>query len=130
MASRDVEGRMETDETSNLISASKVQGTTVYNADGDDIGSIYDVMLEKVGGKVSYAVMSIGGFLGMGADYHPIPWNRLSYDTNLGGYVLKEPVERLKAAPTMSRNFATDPDWEQQNAGWTRRVDEYYGMPI
>jgi len=130
MANYSADSQVETDETANLISASKVQGTTVYNPDGDDIGTVSDVMLEKVGGKVSYAIMSIGGFLGMGADYHPIPWNRLTYDTNLGGYVLKESVERLKAAPTMSRDYATDPGWDERNAGWARRVDEYYGVPL
>lgn len=130
MADYGAQTHVETDETSNLISASKVQGTSVYSADGEDIGSIYDVMLEKVGGKVSYAVMSIGGFLGMGADYHPVPWSKLIYDTNLGGYVLRETVDRLKAAPTMSEDYATDPNWGQRNAGWNRRVDDYYGVPI
>lgn len=130
MANYDATSRVETEETSNLISASKVQGTSVYNADGTDIGSIHDVMLEKVGGRVSYAVLSIGGFLGMGADYHPIPWDKLTYDTNLGGYVLKETVDRLKAAPTMAEDFETNPNWGRSNDGWTRRVDDYYGSVL
>ena len=77
-----------TDETVSLISASKVQGTNVYNTDGDSLGEVYDVMIDKRSGKVAYAIMSFGGFLGVGEDYHPLPWNTLKYDTRQGGYVV------------------------------------------
>ena len=62
---------METrDETVSLISAGKVQGTNVYNTDGDSLGEVYDVMIDKLSGKVAYAIMSFGGFLGVGECYH------------------------------------------------------------
>jgi hypothetical protein len=79
---------METEarETAGLIGSDKVEGTAVYDANGERIGSIDRVMLEKRSGQVAYAVLRFGGFLGIGSDYYPIPWESLSYDTNLGGY--------------------------------------------
>lgn len=130
MADYEATRHIETDETSNLISASKVQGTAVYSSEGTDMGTIYDVMLEKVGGKVAYAVMSIGGFLGLGADYHPVPWNKLTYDVTLGGYMLAETIDRLKAAPTLASDYASDPEWGGRNPGWTGKVNDYYGVAI
>jgi sporulation protein YlmC with PRC-barrel domain len=67
-------------ETRTLIAASKVEGTAVYNRQGEALGSVYDVMIDKRSGDVSYAVMSFGGFLGIGKSYHPVPWNMLEYD--------------------------------------------------
>ena len=89
-----------TDETVSLISASKVQGTNVYNTDGDSLGEVYDVMIDKRSGKVAYAIMSFGGFLGVGEDYHPLPWNTLKYDTRQGGYVVGLTRQQLEGAPT------------------------------
>ncbi len=63
-----------------LIAASKVNGTTVYNTAGEKLGSVYDVMIDKRSGKAAYAIMSFGGFLGIGDSYHPLPWQSLTYD--------------------------------------------------
>jgi PRC-barrel domain len=73
-------------ETASLIGSDKVDGTPVYGADDRKIGSVQRVMIDKVSGRVAYAVISFGGFLGMGEDYYPMPWTSLKYDTNLGGY--------------------------------------------
>ena len=73
-------------ETTALIGSDKVEGTDVYNARGDHMGSIEHVMIDKRSGQVAYAVLSFGGFLGMGSDYYPVPWAALTYDTTLGGY--------------------------------------------
>src|SRR5436190_23049804 len=67
------------DETASLISAGKVQGTNVYNTQGERLGELYDVMIDKRSGRIAYAVMSFGGILGMGNNYHPLPWNTLKY---------------------------------------------------
>jgi len=75
-------------ESGHLIAASKVNGTHVYNRTGDHLGSVYDVMIDKITGRVAYAVMSFGGFLGIGESYHPLPWKMLTYDTSLAGYVV------------------------------------------
>ena len=61
-----------------LIAGARVAGTDVYNTAGEHLGSIYDVMLDKATGKVAYAIMSFGGFLGLGEKYHPIPWSARS----------------------------------------------------
>ena len=71
-------------ETVSLIGSDKVEGTSVYGADDTQIGSIERVMIDKRSGKVSYAVLSFGGFLGIGDDHYPLPWDSLKYDTNLG----------------------------------------------
>jgi sporulation protein YlmC with PRC-barrel domain len=71
----------EARETSTLIGSEKVQGTAVYGTNDERIGSIERIMIEKTSGKVSYAVLSFGGFLGAGSDHYPIPWDNLKYDT-------------------------------------------------
>ncbi len=89
----------EAREMGNLIESDKVEGTAVYGADRQKIGSIQRVMIDKVSGKVSYAVLSFGGFLGIGDDYYPLPWQSLKYDTNLGGYVTGVTESQLNRAP-------------------------------
>ena len=86
-------------ETISLIGSDKVQGTAVYSADGEKIGSIERVMIEKVNGKVSYAVLSFGGFLGIGDDRYPLPWPSLKYNVELGGYQTLVPIEKISGAP-------------------------------
>src|SRR5579884_1513776 len=100
---------MKTSSTSGnpLIAASRVNGTAVYNRAGERLGSIYDVMLEKISGKAAYAIMSFGGFLGIGDRYHPLPWSALTYDTNLGGYVVDLDRKRLEGAPSYTAEELT-----------------------
>src|ERR1700758_5340266 len=86
-------------ETVSLIGSDKVEGTAVYGADNKKIGSIQRVMIDKQSGKVSYAVLSFGGFLGIGDDYYPLPWQSLKYDTALGGYRTGITENQLKGAP-------------------------------
>ncbi len=118
-------GGVATNETGSLIAASKVEGTNVYNRQGESLGSIYDVMIDKRSGQVAYAVMSFGGFLGMGESYHPLPWKVLTYDESQGGYVVDLDKERLQNAPAYGVNDA--PDWS--NRDYSRRIDDYYGIP-
>jgi sporulation protein YlmC with PRC-barrel domain len=73
------------EETGSLISAEKVTGTNVYNTAGESLGEIEDVMIDKQSGRIAYAVMSFGGFLGIGERYHPLPWSTLKYDTRQNG---------------------------------------------
>src|ERR1700724_64437 len=88
-----------TDETDRLISSDKVVGTTVYNLQGEHLGSVYNLMVDKISGQVAYAVMSFGGFLGMGESYHPLPWRVLKYDTRRGGFVIDLDRSKLEKAP-------------------------------
>ena len=64
-------------ETTSLIGSDKVEGTAVYGPDRGKIGSLERVMIDKLSGKVAYAVLSFGGFLGMGEDYYPVPWSKI-----------------------------------------------------
>jgi sporulation protein YlmC with PRC-barrel domain len=100
------------DTRGQLIAASTVNGTAVYDTAGTKLGSIHDVMLDKVSGKADYAIMSFGGFLGIGERYHPLPWNQLKFDTQLGGYVVNLDRTRLEGAPS----YATDElrDWDDR----------------
>jgi len=114
-----------TDETSRLISSDMVVGTAVYNPQGEHLGSIYNIMVDKISGQVAYAVMSFGGFLGIGESYHPLPWRLLKYDIRQNGYVVDIDRRRLEGAP--SYNAGNMPDWSDRAYG--RRVDIYYGVP-
>ena len=108
-----------------LIESDRVEGTTVYDPNGNDIGSIKRLMIEKVSGKVAYAVMSFGGFLGMGEDEHTIPWSKLTYDTSLGGYRTDITEEQLQGAPTFYRE--SDYDWTDRNR--ERELYDYWKTP-
>jgi PRC-barrel domain len=113
-----------TDETTTLISSDKVEGTPVYNRNGEKLGTIHSLMIDKVSGKVAYAVLSFGGFLGIGDRYHPLPWHVLTYDTGQGGYVVDLDRTKLEGAPTYGTSET--PDWSDRR--WNQRVDEYYGV--
>jgi sporulation protein YlmC with PRC-barrel domain len=115
---------VNTRETSDLISSEKVEGTAVMNRQGEKLGSIESVMIEKRSGKVAYAVMSFGGFLGIGDQHHPVPWSSLTYDTNLGGYVIDADKTRLQGAPAYKG--AEAPNWGDRQ--WGERVHQYYGV--
>ncbi|MEJ5030361.1 MULTISPECIES: PRC-barrel domain-containing protein [Comamonas] len=109
---------------SSVISSDKVQGTKVYNPNGDKLGSVESLLLDKLTGKVRYAVMEFGGFLGMGTDVYPLPWETLKYDTGLGGYVVSLTKEQLEGAPRYARETTQD-----YNDEYGRKVNEYYGVP-
>ena len=117
---------MEQRETGTLIGSDKVEGTAVYGGDGRKIGSIERVMIDKVSGKVSYAVLSFGGFLGIGDDHYPLPWQSLKYDTRLGGYVTGVTEAQLQNAP----KYQNDHAWNWADTSRTRALDEYYGIAI
>jgi hypothetical protein len=112
----------ELDETASLISASKVTGTDVYNTEGEHLGVVHDIMLDKRSGKIAYALMSFGGFLGIGERYHPLPWATLKYDTRQAGYVVGITIDQLKSAPT----YAADelPAWGDRV--YEARIHDYY----
>jgi hypothetical protein len=112
-------------ETHSLIGSDKVEGTAVRRPNGDKIGEIERIMIDKRSGKVAYAVMSFGGFLGMGEDYYPVPWDKLRYNTSLDAYELDVTDETLKGAPSFKAG--TEYDWSQEGGG--KRVYDYYGAP-
>lgn len=89
----------QANETDRLISSEKVEGTAVHNRNGDRLGTVDHLMIDKFTGQVEYAVMSFAGFLGIGETYNPVPWKSLAYDVNLGGYVMYTDRAQLEKAP-------------------------------
>ena len=116
----------EARETVNLIGSDKVEGTAVYGADRTKIGSVERVMIDKMSGQVSYAVLSFGGFLGIGDDHYPLPWQSLKYDTDLGGYVTGITEAQLKNAP----KYGNDNAWNWSDPAKIRSVNDYYGVAV
>ena len=110
-------------ETVHLIGSDKVEGTNVYRSNGEKIGQIERVMLEKRSDKIAYAVLSFGGFLGLGHDHYPIPWAKLDYNERLGGYELNLTDAELKGAPKYSGD---NWDW---SADRCRSLSDYYKVP-
>jgi sporulation protein YlmC with PRC-barrel domain len=94
------------------ILASKVKGTSVYNASGDQIGTVEDIVLDKLSNNIMFAVMGAGGMLGIGEKYHPIPWSILDYDQQMGGYVIPMDNKKLKNAPAYRMEDLTKDDGE------------------
>ncbi len=113
-------------ETASLIGSDKVEGTAVYGADEQRIGTIQRVMIDKISGKVAFAVTSFGGFLGIGEDYYPLPWPSLKYDTRLGGYRTGITINQLQSAPKYSPNS----DWDWSDRARDREVYDYYKTPL
>jgi hypothetical protein len=113
----------ETRETYDLIGSDKVEGTNVYGPDGNKIGSIERVMIGKRSGKVDYAVLSFGGFMGFGDEHYPLPWTSLKYNETLGGYQVNVTEQQLKGAP----KYANENDWDWADPVRGRKVHDYYG---
>lgn len=112
-----------TDETATLIASDKVEGTAVYNRQGERLGSVSNFMVDKVSGTAQYAVLSFGGFLGMAKDHFPLPWSMLTYDTAKGGYVVDLDRTLLEGAPRY--DAAEEPLYDR---AYGRRIYDYYGM--
>ncbi len=111
-------------EHTRLISADRVEGTAVYNRKDEKLGSVESIMIDKYTGHVAYAIMSFGGFLGIGDRQHPLPWNVLKYDTDKGGYLVDLDREQLMKAPQIDAHDTvlwTDPNWHND-------VHKYYGV--
>jgi hypothetical protein len=103
-------------ETTRLISSDKVEGTSVRRSNGDNIGTIEHVMLDKQSGRIAYAAMSFGGFLGIGSEYRALPWSALRYNLDLDAYELNVTDDQLRNAPLAKADFfesgVTDRQWE------------------
>ncbi len=112
----------QVDSPHHLIASDRVEGTPVYNRKGERLGTIERVMIDKLSGQVVYAVMSSGGFLGIGESHHPLPWGILNYNPEEGGYVVDLDRDRLRSAPYYTG--ASEPDWSDRS--WSRKVHEHY----
>jgi hypothetical protein len=118
-----MQSTLDTRETHSLIASDKVEGTPVYRSNGDKVGTIERVMIDKLSGKVAYAVMSFGSFMGIGGDYYPLPWSLLTYNPRLEGYEVNITEQQLKGAP----KYTTHENWDWAKRG--QSVDDYYHVP-
>jgi sporulation protein YlmC with PRC-barrel domain len=93
-----------------LISSARVEGTPVYDPTGTKLGTIHSVMIHKRSGQVAYAVLSFGGFLGIGGHVYPIPWEKLVYAENRHGYIAQDvTAETIRSAPSMNLDSTDRP---------------------
>jgi len=105
-----------------LMSAETLAGNEVYNREGEALGDIKDIMLDMRTGKVSYAVLSFGSFLGMGEKLFAVPWESLTLDTEEKRFVLDVQKDRLKKAPGFDRD-----NWPNMaDPTWVSSIHAYY----
>lgn len=106
-----------------LMGADTLLGNDVYNKNDEDLGDIKEIMLDMRTGRVSYAVLSFGGFLGMGEKLFAVPWNALTLDTVNKRFVLNVEKDRLKIAP----GFDKDKWPNMADPSWAKSIHDYYG---
>lgn len=108
-----------------LIASNRVEGTKVFRPNGDRIGEVDHFMVNKRSGRVEYAVMSFGGFLGLGEELRPLPWKALEYNQDFGGYVVSAEDDKFKNSPFIKGGTA--PEWDSAYASALYR---YWGVPF
>lgn len=107
-----------------LMGAGTLIGNDVCNGQDDDLGDIKEIMLDMRSGKVTYAVLSFGGFLGMGEKFFAVPWRAFKLDTENKRFVLNVDKDRLKDAPGFDKD-----NWPNMaDQAWIDRIDSYYGV--
>jgi PRC-barrel domain len=112
-------------ESHSLIASDRVEGTPVRRPNGEKIGTIQRLMIDKLSGNVAYAVLSFGGFLGMGQKHLPIPWARLKYDPAKEAYKLDLTDEELRHAPAYEED--AEFDWGDRRKEVV--IHRYYNAP-
>ena len=109
------------------ILASKVKGTAVYDATGDKVGHVEDVVLDKLSNGIMFAAVGFGGIMGMGEKYAPVPWSVLDYSEDKNGYVVPMSKEELKKAPAYELKDLVQGDGQ---AGKVRDMSfDYFKVP-
>ncbi len=114
-------GENGTEETQRLIASDKVEGTAVFDPNGQHIGHIHHLMIDKDSGQVVYVVASFGGFLGLGEHRIPLPWKALNYERRVDGYVVDVHRDRLRSAPSCG---STEPDWSDH--AFNQEIEQYW----
>jgi sporulation protein YlmC with PRC-barrel domain len=112
------------DHPRRTLSASTLSGDRVVNSAGEDLGKINELMIDLPTGRIAYAVLSFGGFLGMGDKLFAIPWKALRVDQENHNVVLNASKETLENAPGFDKD-----NWpDMSDASWGTRIHEYYGV--
>jgi hypothetical protein len=105
-----------------LIASDRVEGTPVRRPNGEKIGTVQRLMIDKISGNVAYAVLGFGGFLGMGRKHSPIPWDRLKYDPAQEAYLADLTDEELRRAP----DYEADEDFDWGDRSQEVAIGNYY----
>lgn len=105
-----------------LIGSDRVEGTDVRRPNGDKIGMIQRIMIDKISGQVAYAVLKFGGLFGLGEKHVPIPWAKLTYDPALAAYVVDISDDELAKAPS----YAADKEFDWGDRSEEGRLHDYY----
>jgi sporulation protein YlmC with PRC-barrel domain len=119
---------MYTDPTGNgpgprLMGADTLMGNDVYNLQGEDLGDVKEIMLNVYDGKISYAVLSFGGFLSLGEKLFAVPWEALTLDTVNKRFTLDVHKDRLESAPGFDKD-----NWpNMSDQTWADSIRSYYG---
>jgi sporulation protein YlmC with PRC-barrel domain len=106
-----------------FMSASTLMGDDVYNLQDEDLGDVKEIMLDMHSGKVAYAVLSFGGFLGMGEKLFAVPWDALKLDTENKRFILDVSKDRLESAPGFDKDSWPD----MADPVWANGIHTYYG---
>ena len=115
---------VKTENTPNsMVTSDQVEGSTVYNQQGEKLGSIKKLIIEKRSGQVRYAALEFGGFFGMGASKYPLPWKLLKYDTSLDGYIVPITKDQLDNAPMYEGDVP--PDYTEE---YGQKVNKHYDL--
>jgi sporulation protein YlmC with PRC-barrel domain len=107
------------------ILASKVKGTAVYTSNGEKIGHVEDVILDKLSDRVMFAALGSGGMLGMGEKYRPVPWSVLDYSEEKHGYIIPMSSDEIRGAPAFDLKELVRDDGKAAGS-IQNQVDDYY----
>lgn len=106
-----------------LVSADRVTGTAVFNTQGERLGTIDKVFIDKTSGQAEFATMAFGGILGIGEKHHPLPWQVLTYDPSVEGFVVDLEKRILEESPSYDDDRLAGSDF-----GWEREVRGHFGL--
>jgi sporulation protein YlmC with PRC-barrel domain len=109
-----------------LIESDRVEGTTVYDPSGNNIGSVKRLMIDKMSGRVAYVVIVFNTFLGLGGEEYTLPWSKLDYDISLEGFRTDITEEQLRGAPT----FYRDRGYAWNDRKREQELHDYWGSPF
>lgn len=113
------------DQGIDLVCANRLVGAVVYGLEGDRLGTIHDLVLDRQTGRVACAVLAFGGFLGIAQKYWPLPWEMLRADTARRGYAAEISRSQIEGSPQYANSAF--PDWA--DIAYGQRVNDCYGIP-
>jgi len=110
----------------NIVNSDDVIGVSVQNPQGENLGKVEALMLDKTQGHVVYVILSFGGFLGMGDKWFALPWSMFSYNTNEDCFIINVDKEKLKNSPGFDKDHMPD----MSTTAWRESINKYYGTPM